>query len=137
MDIYQPAEDSYLINQFVKQYAIGRVLDMGTGSGIQALTAIKSPNVREVIAVDINEQAIIKLNNQIKEKKLRKIKAINGNLFENVAGHFNLIVFNPPYLPQDKGIEDPALYGGKRGWEISERFFSEVSNHLSPDGKIL
>ena len=53
--IYEPAEDSYLLQKLVRQYAIGRVLDMGTGSGIQALTAIESPNSREVIAVDINE----------------------------------------------------------------------------------
>lgn len=141
MEIYQPAEDSYLLQQLVrkqvKKYAFGRVLDLGTGSGIQALTAIQDPNVREVIAVDINKNAVENLNTEIKEKKLRKIKAKVSNLFENVEGHFNLIIFNPPYLPQDKGIEDLALYGGKKGWEISELFFNQVSKYLFPDGKIL
>ena len=59
MDIYQPAEDSYLINQFVKQYAIGRVLDMGTGSGIQALTAIKSPMLGKLLRlISMSKQSL-------------------------------------------------------------------------------
>jgi release factor glutamine methyltransferase len=137
MDIYEPAEDSYLLQKQVRKYAFGRVLDVGTGSGIQALTAMKCSNVREVVAVDINEKAVKELNNKIKQQKLRKIKVIKSDLFEKVEGKFNLIIFNPPYLPQDKGIEDPALYGGKKGWEISERFFWDVSKYLLPDGIVL
>lgn len=141
MEIYEPREDSYLLQKYVQQYAFGRVLDIGTGSGIQALTAIEEPNVKEVVAVDINEDAMEQLKRQVKEKKLRKIKVLNSDLFENVEGCFNLIVFNPPYLPQDKiggkNIEDPALYGGRKGWETSERFFKEVSKFLFPDGRIL
>lgn len=136
MDIYEPAEDSYLLQKYLK-LAKHRVLDMGTGSGIHALTLVKNPNVLEVIAVDINPEAIKGLNKLIEEKSLRKIKAIQSDLFENVRGHFNTIIFNPPYLPQDKGIEDVALYGGKNGWEISERFFKQVSLYLFPDGTIL
>jgi release factor glutamine methyltransferase len=137
MDIYEPAEDSFLLQKHVRQFAQGRVLDMGTGSGIQAIEAMKSPAVREVIAVDINPIAIEKLDAIIDEKKLRKIKPILSDLFENVTGSFNLIIFNPPYLPQDKGVEDYALYGGKKGWEISERFFNGVAKYLSAQGSIL
>lgn len=137
MDIYQPAEDSYLLQKFVRRFATGRVLDIGTGSGIQALTAIEVPSVREVVAVDINPKAVKALREEIEKKKLRKIKVVEGDLFEDLDGSFNLITFNPPYLPQDKGIEDKALYGGKKGWEISERFFKDVSNHMFPSGLVL
>ncbi len=139
MDIYQPAEDSYLLQKFVRRFATGRVLDMGTGSGIQAITAIEVPSVREVLAVDINPKAVEALKKEVEsqKQKLRKIKVMQGNLFENVDGYFNVIIFNPPYLPQDKGIEDSALYGGKKGWEISERFFKEVSGYLFPEGIVL
>lgn len=137
MAIYEPAEDSYLLQKAVREYAFGRVLDMGTGSGIQALTAITYPNVREVVAVDMDQKAVENLQKKVKTEKLRKLNVIQSNLFENVAGCFNLIVFNPPYLPQDKGIADSSLYGGKKGWELSEKFFSQVSNYLFPDGKIL
>ena len=131
MDIYQPAEDSYLLQSVVRQYAQGRVLDMGTGSGIQAKTAIENPNVKEVVAVDINKKAVDGL------RGIRKINSIVSDLFENVSGKFSTIVFNPPYLPADKSIEDPALYGGKKGWEISMRFFSSVSEYLFNNGEIL
>ena len=99
--VYQPAEDSYLLQEYVKEYAFGRVLDMGTGSGIQALTALKRTNVKEVVAVDIDEEAVRRLQQGIKEQRLRKIKVIKSDLFDRVEGHFNLIIFNPPYLPQD------------------------------------
>ncbi len=131
MDIYKPAEDSHLLQKTVQSLAYGRVLDMGTGSGIQAETAASSSRVREVVAVDINPKAV----QNIKQNK--KITSVQSDLFKNIKGKFNTIIFNPPYLPQDKGIEDPALYGGKQGWEISERFFSNVSKYLIGDGIIL
>jgi release factor glutamine methyltransferase len=137
MDIYEPAEDSYLMKEFVMEFAWGRVLDMGTGSGIQALSALPIPNVREVLAVDVNENVINKLNKKIKHDQLRKIKVIQSDLFSNVTGQFNIVIFNSPYLPQDKGIEDKAIYGGRKGWEVSEKFFQGVSKHLFSDGKIL
>jgi release factor glutamine methyltransferase len=137
MDIYEPAEDSLLLQQFIAEHAFGRVLDIGTGSGIQALTAAKVKQVREVVAVDINEFALEKLKNNEFVKLNKKIKVKKSDLFSNIQNLFDLIIFNPPYLPQDKGIEDPALYGGKKGWELSERFFDNVSNYLSTNGKIL
>jgi release factor glutamine methyltransferase len=137
MEIYEPAEDSYLLQKYVEKLAEGRVLDLGTGSGIQALTAVKKTGVKEVIAVDLNKNAVNELNEKIKKEKLRKIKVVPSDLFEHVSGKFNSIIFNPPYLPQDKGIDDLALYGGKKGWEISAKFFSQVSKYLMQNGKIL
>jgi len=100
--IYQPAEDSHLLQASVREYSQGRILDMGTGSGIQALTAMENPNAKEIIAIDINQEVVDKLTQLVKEKKFRKIEAIQSDLFENVHGQFYLIIFNPPYLPQDK-----------------------------------
>ncbi len=136
-NIYEPAEDSYLLQKCVRQEAAGRVLDVGTGSGIQAITAAENPMTREIVAVDINPDVVAALQEQIRERRLRKIKVLQSDLFENVDGQFSVIIFNPPYLPQDEGIEDPALYGGKNGWEISERFFHDASRFLLPQGKIL
>lgn len=139
MDIYEPREDSYLLQKHVAKYATGCVLDVGTGSGIQALTAIKNSDVRDVVAIDINPAAVQQLNNKIKTEKIRKIKAKVSNLFENITTKFDLIIFNPPYLPQDPGLgtPDPALCGGKKGWETSEQFLQKASGHLVPHGKIL
>ena len=145
MTIYEPAEDSYMLQCYVREYALGRVLDMGTGSGILALDAMRNPNVREVVAVDINEEAVEELRAKVKQEKIRKVKVVQGDLFEHVEGCFNLILFNPPYLPQDtigegkakRVLEDAALYGGKKGWEVAERFFLDVSKYLFIDSVVL
>jgi len=71
-------------------------------------------------------------NNFLKEIKNKKIQ----NFFEKKI-LFDLIIFNPPYLPQDKGIEDKSIYGGIKGHETLERFFSKVSEYLKENGKIL
>ena len=138
MDIYEPAEDSYLLQKYVQEFAKGRVLDMGTGSGILAITALKSPNTRTVLAVDINENALKKLEEKKKEEKLTKLSIQKSDLFSNIDEKFDTIIFNPPYLPQDiiagEPIKDDALYGGKQGWELLEKFIQNLGNHLAKNG---
>lgn len=143
MSVYEPAEDSYFLQKYVQEYAFGKVLDLGTGSGIQALTAAEDKKVKLVLAVDINEEAIKSLKTKVKRENIPKIKVKQSDLFSKLLpkNKFDTIIFNPPYLPQDKIsgkiIEDKAIYGGKKGWEISEKFFQEVSQYLAPQGKIL
>ena len=141
--IYEPAEDSELLASFVTEKAYGRVLDMGTGSGIQALIAAKSLFVKQVTAVDINPLAVAHVKSLVLEKKLKRFNVIQSDLFSNVEGLFETIIFNPPYLPQDyfedgkKAVTDVALYGGKKGYETILRFLNTVPKYLSREGKIL
>jgi HemK-related putative methylase len=131
--IYEPREDSFLIQKFVRKYTFGRVLDMGTGSGILAEEASKSPKVKSVLAVDIMLEAVA----FVKKKFGKKIKAMRSDLFSKVKGKFDTIIFNPPYLPAHPKEKHPALTGGKHGWEIIERFFDQLNEHLSKDGIII
>ena len=131
---YEPAEDSFLLQKAVRRFARGRVLDIGTGSGIQALTAAGKQTVRSVLAVDIDSEVISFLRSQ---KSSPKITIRPSDLFSQVNGTFDTIICNPPYLPQDQGVNDPALYGGKKGYELIERFFAEVGDHLVGKGVIL
>jgi release factor glutamine methyltransferase len=131
--IYQPLEDSFLLAEQVKKYAKNKkVLDIGTGSGIQAEIALKA-GAREVIASDINQEAV----NYVKKKG---IKAIKSDLFSNINQKFDLIIFNPPYLPEDPlEPEDSKLIttGGRKGNEILERFLKQAKHYLTKEGKIL
>lgn len=129
--IYEPVEDSFLLQRYVKKYAEGKVLDVGTGSGIQAITALEK--TKDVLAVDINPEAV-------KLLKEKGVKAKVSNLFSNVKGKFSLIIFNPPYLPEDK--REPkdsatATTGGKKGYELIEKFLKQAKNFLEKEGKIL
>lgn len=133
MEIYEPAEDSILIKECVKEHAKGVVLDMGTGTGILAEAAIK--NSEKVYAVDINQKALEYAKKNIKDKKVIIKKS---NLFSNLKNtKFDTIIFNPPYLPEDKGIKDPALYGGKHGYEVIIKFLNQAPNFLKENGIIL
>ncbi|MEK6855976.1 MAG: HemK2/MTQ2 family protein methyltransferase [Nanoarchaeota archaeon] len=131
--IYSPREDSFLLTKEVEKLSKGKkVLDMGTGSGIQAIVA-KKTGAREVIAVDIDVNAV----NYVKNLG---IKTIKSDLFKKIKGKFELIIFNPPYLPEDK-VEDlesaRITSGGKNGDEIILRFLKECKSHLKSDGIIL
>ena len=127
-NVYQPREDSFLLEKYVKKLARGNVLDIGTGSGIQAKAAL---NAKSVTAVDINQEAI----NQCR-KNIKNITFLKSDLFSNVKGKFDTIIFNAPYLPNE-GERDPALDGGKNGHETIERFLSQAKGFLASDGIIL
>jgi len=139
--IYEPREDTFLIEKKVKRYANGRVLDMGTGSGVLAIEACQKADY--VIGVDVNKKALSYARKKAKTMGLKNIKFVYSDLFscfKRKKDVFDLIIFNPPYLPEQKG-EDKftkmQVSGGKKGYEILERFFSEASTHLAPNGKIL
>jgi HemK-related putative methylase len=134
--MYEPQEDSYLLEKEVKEHAFGKVLDVGTGTGIQARAASGCEKVAEVLGVDIDKEAV---DYCIKKHKETGIKFIESDLFSNVdrSIKFDTIIFNPPYLPQDPEIEDIALYGGKKGYEVVVRFLCEMGDHLKRDGIVL
>ena len=132
--VYDPQEDSTLLERYVRKYAKGKVLDVGTGSGIQAIAAALNPNVKSVLAADIQRGVIAYCKKNIKN---RKIKFVHSDLFEKVNGKFDTIIFNPPYLPQQNELLDIELEGGNKGYEVIEKFLNDVNDFLNPDGIIL
>lgn len=138
--VYEPREDSYFLLSYVEEYALGsKVLDMGTGTGIQAIKAYKS-GAEEVVAVDINTEAI-KLAKENAKRNDCEVKTVYSDLFEEVEGKFDLIIFNPPYLPKDYDFKDDkiskAISGGDSGSELIIRFLDEVKSYLTEEGIIL
>lgn len=135
-DHYEPREDSLLLEKNIKRYARGRVLDMGTGLGIQAIEA--SGYANKVIATDISRRSLRIAKRNAREERTRNITFRKSDLFSRIAGKFDLIIFNPPYLPIDKDIPyDPTTDGGKKGYEVIEGFMAQTDDYLKPDGKIL
>ena len=109
------------------------VLDVGTGSGILAAEAAKV--ARRVDAVDIDHDAIIEC-----KRLYPSINFRTSDLFMDVDGSYDLIIFNPPYLPLDeREPEDSRLAttGGKKGYEVIERFLHDMNAYLDEDGRCL
>ncbi len=166
--IYQPAEDSYLMSRVLKEqlpsllapkgvYPKGtrtstrpqdfskekstkgkenpdlRFLEIGSGSGIHLETAKKlGVKQKNIFSVDINHNAVLHCQSL-------GFNCIYSDLFENVSGKFDLIIFNPPYLPLDSKEDSEsalATTGGESGSEVINRFLKEAKNYLNKDGKI-
>lgn len=135
--VYKPREDSFLLKEVVEQLDISgkKALDMGTGSGIQALTLVK--NGADVEATDINSKALSEAEKRAEEQNFN-IKFIESDLFENISGKYDLVVFNPPYLQGGNEFEDGVTWrGGKKGTETIERFLNHVDDYLNPSGEVL
>lgn len=140
--VYEPREDSELLASCVLDYALGDVLDMGTGSGIQAMTAIGLSAVTSVLAVDKNPVAVelvLQKKLSLSASQQSKLSVLESDMFSAIPSNkrFDTIVCNPPYLPLADDDADPALYGGLEGHEWSILFLSQAKSYLSPDGKML
>ncbi|MEM0160759.1 MAG: methyltransferase [Thermoplasmata archaeon] len=125
---YLPSEDTYFFMDHIRCGEL--VLEIGTGAGEVAIHCAKLGST--VTATDINDKSL-KLAKSNAGKL--KIKFIKSDLFENVSGKFDTILFNPPYLPGEYK-EDPAIYGGESGSEIIDRFLADAKKYLKPEGEI-
>ncbi|MFZ3383932.1 MAG: HemK2/MTQ2 family protein methyltransferase [Candidatus Methanoperedens sp.] len=134
--VYEPAEDSFLLAEAALDQIKDseRILEVGCGSGIIS-AVIKNNTSARITGIDINPYAAACT-------KENGVEAIRGNLLDCVRGKFDLIIFNPPYLPTDelqrtKDWINIALDGGNDGREIINRFLADAVPHLLENGRIL
>lgn len=139
-EVYSPAEDTFLLSDILEreQLAGKDVLEVGCGSGY--LTAIAAKKGARTVAVDINPAAVEATKRLLRERNLAA-NVFLSDLFENVHGKFDVIVFNPPYLPEDEedalAGSDRRYSGGKTGRETIEKFMAGAGRRLKPRGRIL
>jgi len=121
-----------------------RIVDIGTGSGVIALTlAAKFPETK-VYALDISEDALALARSNAERLGLtERVHFFKSNLLENLSERFDLIVANLPYIsPQDRQslssevLHDPAiaLFSGTRGDELIRNLIEQAPPHLQPNG---
>ncbi len=140
-DVYEPAEDSFLLSKYAKGLR-GRVLDIGTGCGIQALVCAKADPANRVLGVDLNPSAVRNARLNAEKNRVMNAEFLESDLFSDVRGTFDAIIFNPPYLPTSedekvKGNLNLAFDGGPSGREITDRFLHEFPAFLKKDGTML
>ena len=139
--IYEPAEDSYLLSEtlekeipfLLKENPELKVLEIGSGSGIQ-LKMLLSLGIKKenIFGCDINPDAILNCQNI-------GFNVINSNIFSKIKGKFDLIIFNPPYLPinseEDKESQ-LATTSGIKGSKLINKFLKKADSFLNPSGQI-
>ncbi len=133
--VYEPREDSYLLAEAAVIPSGAKVLDLGTGSGIQAVNAALA-GAREVWAVDVNPKALENARLNFERLKLKaRLVLKESELFEEIPEkeRFDVIVFNPPYLPSDE-LEDLAVDGGAEGRVFLDEFIEQFKFFLAPKG---
>ena len=126
--------------------ADARCLDVGTGSGIIALTlAAERPEAR-VQAVDRSPNALsLARENAARLGLDGRVEFVEGDLLAACAGPYDLIAANLPYIPVSDiaGLSrevqhDPmmALDGGRDGLEIVARCIAQAHEKLAPGGRL-
>jgi release factor glutamine methyltransferase len=124
-----------------------RVLDVGTGSGVIALTLAAELPQADVSAVDVSPDAL-ELAHQNAERLglAERVHFFQSDLFAAVEGAFDLIVANLPYIPGGEiaGLarevqHDPvlALNGGPVGTELIVQLIDQARAHLQPGGRLV
>lgn len=118
----------------------GRLLDVGTGSGIIALSLAASWPDAQVEAVDLSEDALsLARENAEKLGLVDRVRFYRSDLLTATEGRFDLIVANLPYIAAEEISKlsrevqyDPhsALDGGAVGTEIIFRLIAEAKEHL-------
>lgn len=134
-EIYSPDEDTFLLlKAALKEASLkDHVLEIGCGSGL--ISGELAGQVESLLATDINPHAV-------RAAKKRGVEVVRADLFQGISGRFNLIIFNPPYLPTKREERSDqwinyALDGGESGRETISRFLEGLADHLQPGGRAL
>jgi len=123
---------SQILDALTPRRRVRRALDVGSGSGVQALFAARHADA--VVATDLNERALAFVDLNAALNGFTNIETRAGSLFEPVAGErFDLITCNAPYVVSP---ERRWLYrdSGFNADEVSEQVVAAAAEHLEADG---
>jgi release factor glutamine methyltransferase len=122
--------------------------DVGTGSGCVAVALARWLPSAEVLAIDASDEALaVARRNAVRHDASERVRCVRGDLLAGVAGPFDAVVSNPPYVPAPDiaGLQpevrdyEPAqaLSGGPDGLDVIRRLVPEAAAVLRPGGWLL
>lgn len=122
------------------------ILDVGTGSGVIALSLAAEFPEAKILAVDISDDALaLAQENAARLNLSARVRFLKSDLLENVERAFDLIVANLPYIStQDRHtlspevLHDPeiGLFAGVRGDELVRELIDQAPSRLQPGGML-
>ncbi|MBD3312611.1 methyltransferase [archaeon] len=134
-EVYGAREDSELLSEQVEKLVKKgmKALDMGAGSGVIVESLLKK--TKNVTGADINPYAV-----EHCRKSYPEAEFVQSDLFSNINEKYDVITFNPPYLPEMESEDlETALQvsGGPAGYELLLKFLEQAKNYLKKDGFII
>ncbi|GEA08351.1 hypothetical protein KUL42_31120 [Alteromonas sp. KUL42] len=115
------------------ELANSRMLDMGCGSGM--LSFVAAQKGAEVVSVDLSDAALANTLSNALANNI-DVTVLKSDLFDQVDGHFDLIVVNPPYYPRNpKNEQQLAWYCGEQ-FQYFQRFFAALSHHTKESSQV-
>lgn len=138
--VYPPAEDTELMLSALDLLDIGAgdaACDVGAGTGVLGLRM--AARGARVVAVDVNPHAARLARANARRNGLGLL-VVRGSLLAPVRGPFDVVAFNPPYLPvqgESRGELPLAWEGGAGGIGWARLFLAGVQRTLAPGGRAL
>jgi release factor glutamine methyltransferase len=131
-EVYEPREDTFLMLEALAELDLKglKVLDLGTGSGILAAYCARKGATVTASDTDANVTQALKT---IASRLEISLEAVTSDLFSGIPDRFDLVVFNPPYVPSGH-VEDRTIDGGRKGAEVIDKFLGELPEHLTQKG---
>ena len=133
-----------LISRFKSEISHSRMVDVGTGSGVIALSLAAEFPEAEVVGADISESALMLARENADRLGLAdRVRFQRGNLLENVQPGFDLIAANLPYVSTEhrrnlsrEVLHDPevAVFAGACGDELLQELIARAPSWLQPGG---
>ena len=132
--VYPPSSDSLMLRDAVITPDARRVLDLCTGSGIQALQL--AGRAERVVAVDVNPRAVSLANFNARLNGVENVDVRVGDLYAPVRGErFDVIIANPPFVASPYANAPSYHSGGPRGDRILRRIVAGLGSHLREGGR--
>ncbi|MCX5902365.1 MAG: tRNA1(Val) (adenine(37)-N6)-methyltransferase [Proteobacteria bacterium] len=106
---YRFSVDSVLLGDFARERAAGRVIDLGTGSGVLAVILSKLAAVREIVGIEVQEDLAALAQKNISYNECGdRVTIIRADIREIKkkfpAGSFDAVISNPPFYPVKSGL---------------------------------
>ena len=147
-DVLDPRGDTETLIDYVIDRPVRSVLELGTGSGVIAISLACEWKEVHVVATDISEAALFVAQKNAKYFNVQdKIDFLKSDWFEAIEGKFDLIISNPPYIGLSEISEisqevlnydpDLALFAGCYGLDSYERIIPNVTKFLRPGGIVV
>ena len=151
-DVLVPRPETEIIIEealeFARAHSCRKAIDVGTGSGCLAVTIACELEAVAVIATDVSDAALaVAQRNARRHHVENRVTFVRADLLAGVTDRADLIVSNPPYVPDGEAAILPpevvqhepraALFGGPSGLEVMRRLLLQATDRLARDGRLI